>query len=119
LDKLAIKGKPRMSINGLSWNVENIALEDLESRNILSATNILLYGIKQNYKSNLRLCDLLVLICIRHNTKVPKDALDQLINYSAISKDKKLIARVEKWKNQNWRNKILKKTKVVFNKTEI
>jgi hypothetical protein len=61
----------------------------------------------------------LVLICIRHNTKVPKDALDQLINYSAISKDKKLIARVEKWKNQNWRNKILKKTKVVFNKTEI
>jgi hypothetical protein len=83
------------------------------------AAKILMYGIRQNYKSNLRLTDLLVLICIRHNTKVPNDTLDQLINYSANLKNKKLIARVEKWKSQSWRNKILNRPKVMFNKTEI
>jgi hypothetical protein len=119
LDELTIKGKPSISIKYLSWNTENIALECLKSGNIEMAAKILMYGIRQNYKSNLRLTDLLVLICIRHNTKVPNDTLDQLINYSANLKNKKLIARVEKWKSQSWRNKILNRPKVMFNKTEI
>ncbi|MCW3107410.1 MAG: Sulphatase-modifying factor protein [Segetibacter sp.] len=119
LGRLVINSKPRLSIEHLSWTAENIALGFLRGGDTEMAVKILLYGIRQNYKSSLRLNDLLALICIRNNTKVSKDALDQLISYSTASKDKKLIARVQKWKSQNWRNKILNKPKVVFNKTEI
>jgi methyl-accepting chemotaxis protein len=119
LDRLVINSKPRLSIKHLSWTAENITLGFLRAGNPEMAVKILLYSIRQNYKSSLRLTDLLALICIRHNTRVPKDSLSQLISHSAVSKDKKLISRVEKLRNQNWRNKILNRSKVVFNKTEI
>ena len=50
---------------------------------------------------------------------IPDDAFEQLINAFAGATDKRMIARVEKWKNPNWRNKMLKRPKVIFNNTEI
>ena len=116
------KEKPRMPLGYSSWHSENLALEKIKSANYINATEVLIYSIKQNIENftpSYRLHDLLALICIRYKTIIPSNVLQTLIELSNNSKDVKLIARVKKWNDSKWVEKIDKKKKIVFNKTTI
>ncbi|MBX3256989.1 MAG: hypothetical protein KF862_22820 [Chitinophagaceae bacterium] len=116
------KGKPRMPLGISSWHSENAALEKIKSANYINATEILIYSIRQNignFTPSYRLHDLLALICIRYKTIIPGNVWQNLIELSNNSKDVQLIARVKKWNDRKWVEKISKKKKIVFNKTTI
>lgn len=116
------KEKPRMPLGYSSWHSENLALEKIKSANYINATEVLIYSIIQNIENftpSYRLHDLLALICIRYKTIIPSNVWQSLIELSNNSKDVKLIARVKKWNDSKWVEKIGKKKKIVFNKTII
>jgi len=114
--------KPRMAIKHSTWHSENLAFESIQSGNFTLAVDILLYTIKQgidNYSPSYRLHDLLALLCVRYKTKIPSNVLENLIELSNNSKDKKLIEKAKKWNDNKWTDKIGKKQKVTFNKITI
>jgi hypothetical protein len=112
--------KPRFQIRkkiSKELSTEQKALKNIQNKNLIKASEIILIQIKTDsvkYKYNIRLFDLLVLLCLKDKL-VHSECFPKLITIAKQSNYYVLLDRVKKWENKNWKwRKVVSKGKELY-----